>query len=62
MSLEEIGDNLECQPGGLYPSHLSAGLAQKTRDLSRSTRVQSIGARRIGIITTTEEAKRETGP
>jgi hypothetical protein len=42
-------------------SHLSAGLAQKTRELSRCTGVQSIAARQTGIVTTIEEPKRETG-
>jgi hypothetical protein len=36
-------------------SHLSAGLAQKTRELSRCTGVQSIAARQTGIVTTIEE-------
>jgi hypothetical protein len=32
--------------------HLSAGLVQKTRELSRCTSVQSIAARQTGIVTT----------
>jgi hypothetical protein len=30
---------------GLWPSTLNVGLAQRTRELSRTTRVQSIAAR-----------------
>jgi hypothetical protein len=55
MSPEGIGGKLEWAGLGLYPTHLSAGLAQKTRELSRSTRVQSIGARETDIITTIKE-------
>jgi hypothetical protein len=40
---------------GLYGC-LNAGLAKKTRELFRSTRVQSIASRQTGIVVTTKNA------
>ena len=52
-----IGGELEREAGGSTPlRHLSlnVGLAYRTRELSRTTRVQSIAARQTGIVTTTK--------
>ena len=54
MSPEVVSGEVERGVGGPTPSGLSVGLAQRTRELSRSTRVQSIAARQTGIVTTTK--------